>query len=205
MGFLASAPPGPIAIICIQRTLNDNRSSGFISGLGAATADTVFALLAAFALSFVQSFIQQHMFWFQAVGGILVMVLGFSIYMKKVNNQLGSVGTVKSSHLTNYLSTFLLTITNPIYFGVFMVLFAASGIDGAENSLISNLLLILGVGVGTSFWWFILSWGINKFRKKFTVRSLKWLNRISGVVIIVVGAFAIIKMLIDLLPRIVIS
>lgn len=198
VGFAASIPLGPIGIVCIQRTLNGNRNTGFISGLGAATADTIFAMLAVFALSYVQSFIEDKMYWFQAIAGILLMLLGFSIFLKKVRRPQKTNTQGNTSHLSNYLSVMLLTLTNPVYIGTFLLLFSALGIDGSENSFMLNLLLILGVLIGTSSWWFLLTWTINKLRKKFTIRSLWLINKISGGVIIFLGVLAIISMLFEI-------
>lgn len=204
IGFVASIPLGPIGIICIQRTLNGNRNIGFISGLGAASADTIFALLAVFALSYVTSFIEDKMYWFQAIAGILLMLLGFSIFLKKVtrhSNKQTKIST--TSHLNNYLSVLLLTLTNPSYIFIFITLFAAAGVSSGDGNLLNNLLLVAGVLIGASSWWFVLTWTINKLRKKFTLRSLWWINKISGSVIILIGALAIISMLFNLqLPSI---
>lgn len=198
IGFAASISLGPIGILCIQRTLSGNRNTGFLSGMGAATADTIFAMLAVFALSFVTSFIADKMYWFQAIAGILLMLLGFSIFMRKVGrpDKTRSVGS--TSHLKNYLSVLLLTLTNPGYIGVFIMLYAAAGINGSENSFMINLMLILGVFIGTSLWWFLLTWGVNKLRHRFTAKSLWWMNKISGGIIILLGVLAIISMLFDI-------
>lgn len=197
IGFLASIPLGPIGVICIRRTLNGTRNIGFVSGLGAATADTIFALLAVFAVSYVTSFLEGKEMWINAIGGILVMVLGFSIFMKRVDTSRALIKTETSNAnpLRSYLSILLLTITNPTYFFVFMSLFTAAGIDVTTNTLANNSLLILGIAIGTSTWWFFLTWIVNKIRSKFTMRSLWWLNKISGGVIILLGAMAIISML----------
>lgn len=198
IGFVASIPLGPIGIICIQRTLNGNRKTGFISGLGAATADTIFALLAVFALSYVTSFIEDKMYWFQTIAGLLLMLLGFSIFLKKVARPHPSRPNSGNSHLSNYLSVLLLTLTNPSYIFVFLALFAATGVSSTNSNVIHNMSLVLGVLIGASSWWFLLTWTINKLRKKFTLKSLWWINKISGGVIILLGALAIISMLFNL-------
>lgn len=201
IGFLASIPLGPIGVICIRRTLNGTRNTGFVSGLGAATADTIFALLAVFAVSYVTSFLEGKEIWINTIGGILVMILGFSIFMKRVDTSRGMVNNQESGSTNlarNYLSILLLTITNPTYFFVFMSLFSAAGIDVTTNTIGNNLFLIMGIAIGTSGWWFVLTWIINKIRQRFTMRSLWWLNKISGAVIIVLGAGAIISMLFTL-------
>lgn len=197
IGFVASIPLGPIGVICIQRTLNGNRTTGFISGMGAASADTIFAFLAVFALSYVQTFIDDKTYWIRAIGGIMVMLLGFSIFLKKVGRPSRS-SAGKATHLSNYLSVLLLTLTNPSYIFVFLTLFAAMGVGSSNNSLSINLLLIIGVFVGASSWWFILTWSVNKLRKKFSLRSLWWINKITGGLIILLGVISILSIFVAL-------
>jgi threonine/homoserine/homoserine lactone efflux protein len=53
IGFAIAAPVGPIGVLCIRRTLAEGRASGLVSGLGAATADAIYASVAALGLAFV--------------------------------------------------------------------------------------------------------------------------------------------------------
>lgn len=199
IGFLASVPLGPIGVICIQRTLNGTQKSGFISGLGAATADTVFATLAVFSLSFMTEFMDAHKHWFTAIGGILVILLGFSIFYKRVKrpSQRRQSG---SSFLSDYLSILFLTLTNPAYILVFITLFAALGISSEGNHTAVNLLLIAGVLVGAACWWLILTYVVNKLRKRFRLRHLWWINKITGAVIVLFGVLLVLSIVVNLGP-----
>lgn len=199
VGLLASVPLGPIGVICIQRTLNGNHMSGFSSGLGAATADTLFAGLAVFSLSFLTSFLNQNQIWFSAIGGIVIITIGFTIFYKRVKRPSQRKQT-KSNLFSNYLSIFLLTLTNPAYMLVFLTLFAALGVasDGNETSV--NMLLVGGVFVGASCWWLSLTYVVNKLRCKFRLRHLWWINKITGSLVILIGILLILSILIDLGP-----
>ncbi len=199
IGFLASIPLGPIGIICIQRTLSGTHRSGFYSGLGAAAADTIFAMLAVFALSFMTSFMDKYDYWFKAIGGILVIALGFSIFYKQIQRP-GQQKKVKGTFLSNFFSTFLLTLTNPAYIFVFLTLFAALGINSSGEGNASNAFLVLGVFGGATCWWFLLTYGVDKLRSKFKMRHLWWMNKITGVVIITFGALIILSLVFDLGP-----
>ena len=118
IGLVASIPLGPIGLLCIQRTLSKSHRSGFVSGLGAATADSMFATVA---------------------------------------------------------------------------LFAALGISHEGIPLGGGMSMILGVLCGASLWWFTLTFGVSFLRRKFRPRHLLWMNRISGSVIVVLGAAAILS------------
>lgn len=199
IGFLASVPLGPIGVICIQRTLNGTHKSGFFSGLGAATADTIFATLAVFSLSFLTDFMAAHKYWFTAVGGILIIILGFSIFYKRVKRPSQRRQT-KSSLLSDYLSIFFLTLTNPAYILVFITLFAALGISSEGTHAAVNLLLLLGVLAGASCWWFVLTYAVGKLRRRFRLRHLWWINKITGTVIILFGILLVLSIVVDLGP-----
>ncbi|HJE88866.1 LysE family translocator [Rikenella microfusus] len=199
VGFLASVPLGPIGVICIQRTLSGTHKSGFFSGLGAATADTIFATLAVFSLSFLTDFMELHKHWFTAIGGILIIVLGFSIFYKRVKRPSQRRQT-RSSLLSDYLSILFLTLTNPAYILVFITLFAALGISSEGHHTAVNLLLILGVLIGAACWWFTLTYAVSKLRRRFRLRHLWWINKITGAVIIAFGMLLVLSIVVYLGP-----
>lgn len=199
VGFLASVPLGPIGVICIQRTLNSGHTSGFFSGIGAATADTLFATLAVFSLSFLTDFMDSHKVWFTAVGGILIIVLGVSIFNKRVKRPSQRRQT-KSSLLSDYFSILFLTLTNPAYILVFITLFAALGISGEGHAAGWNCALLLGVSAGAACWWFTLTYVVSRLRKRFRLRHLWWINKITGGLIVLFGVLLVLSIVMDLGP-----
>ncbi len=203
-GLLASIPLGPIGVLCIQRTLSSSRHSGFISGLGAATADSIFAALAIFAITWITGFITKYELWVEALGGLLIMGFGVSIFYKKVKRNTPMQGAKTSGRqLANYISVLFLTLPNPAYFFVFVTIFAAMGIGVFEPNLTQKCLVVFGVMIGASAWWLLLTWLVDMFRKKFTIRSLWWLNKISGAIIILLGAYATLAVVYKLIRKLI--
>lgn len=200
-GLVASIPLGPIGVLCIQRTLSGSHRAGFVSGMGAATADTVFATLAIFALVWVNGFIARYEIWVEAIGGLLIVMFGLTIFIKKVRRP-GAVQS-KGSDISNFGTVLFLTLPNPAYFLVFVTIFAAMGIGGAEANTMQKWMIVLGVFIGASSWWFLLTWVVNKFRKKFTLHSLWWMNKISGGLIMLLGAYAVIMVIYKLIEALV--
>ncbi len=195
VGLLASIPLGPIGIICIQRTINKGKLSGFLSGMGAASADTVFAAIAGFSLSFIISFIQEQQVLFQAVGGLIVFGLGIKIFYTNPVKQLRRHKRKQNNLLEDYLSVLLVTITNPLAVFLFIALFASLGVVVEGENILLSLVATSGVFIGAILWWYILTTLVNIFRDKFRLKQLWWINKLSGAVIFTLGAVAIFGLL----------
>ena len=82
IGIMASAPMGPVGVLCIQRTLNKGRWYGFITGIGATVSDLIYALFTGFGMSFVMDFIQNERsrFILQICGSIVLLLFGVYCY-----------------------------------------------------------------------------------------------------------------------------
>jgi threonine/homoserine/homoserine lactone efflux protein len=198
IGLVASIPLGPIGVICIQRTLSKSYRSGFVSGLGAALADTLFATIAMLFLSVVLVFIETHIDLLKVLGGICVIIAGMRIFLRNLVLQIRRNRTKKNNLWGDFLSLFLLTFTNPAYILMFMALFAAFGIRRAGLPMGDVALLIAGVYGGATLWWLLLTSLVNLFRKKFRPRHLLALNRISGGLIVLLGAVSILSLFINM-------
>ncbi|NHB69519.1 LysE family translocator [Perlabentimonas gracilis] len=195
VGLLASIPLGPIGIICIQRTINKGKLSGFLSGMGAASADTIFAAIAGFSLSFIISFIQEQQVIFQAIGGLIVFGLGIKIFYTNPVRQLRRHKRKQNNLLEDYLSVLLVTITNPLAVFLFIALFASLGVVVEGENILLSLVATSGVFIGAMLWWYILTTLVNIFRDKFRLKQLWWINKLSGAVIFTLGAVAIFGLL----------
>ncbi|MBR8534662.1 LysE family transporter [Carboxylicivirga sediminis] len=193
IGVSASIPLGPIGVLVVQRTLNKGHLSGFVSGLGAALSDTIYAIIAGFSLSFIVGFIESQLLWIQIFGVIILISLGLKIFNTNPAIQLRRQKRKTTSLLQDFFSTFALTIANPLAVFLFLAFFAGFRVVGSENTLIDNLLLIGGVMVGAASWWLILSSLVNMFRSKINLRRLFWINKIAGstIIVLVVLAFSI--------------
>ena len=191
IGISIAAPVGPIGVLCVQRTLAAGKIYGLISGLGAATADAFYGLIAGFGLTFVSGFmIEQHM-WFRLIGGAFLVCLGIKAFLSAPTNQEGSAKA--PSRVGAYGSTFLLTLTNPMTVLSFAAIFAGFGLANSGANYVSAIILVLGVFGGSALWWFILSSVTGVFREKITHRGLRWINKVSGVIITCFGVLSILS------------
>jgi threonine/homoserine/homoserine lactone efflux protein len=194
VGFLISTPVGPIAVLCIQRTLNRGRLHGIVSGLGAATADVVYGFIAAFGLTFISNFLVKEQLWLRLVGGIFICYMGVRVFLSK--SQQRAVQGDSNSFVRDYVSAFFLTLTNPITFLAFAATFAGLGLVKVVEHHITALLLVAGVFIGSGLWWLILNCTIATFLGKLIYGKPAWLNKVSGVVIIVFGLFVLLTLII---------
>ncbi|MDO4462857.1 MAG: LysE family transporter [Bacteroidia bacterium] len=182
IGLLASMPLGPIGVLCIQRTLTKGRMSGFASGLGAATSDFIYAVVAGFSVSLVVSFIEEYQQVLTWVGAVILVGLGLKIYFSNPSTQMAKSRNRKtSSLLQDYGYTFALTFTNPLAIFLFLSLFS---LFGGEKTFAEQILRMLGVGIGASLWWLTLVMLVGLFRRFFTLKRLYYMNKVAGGVII---------------------
>jgi threonine/homoserine/homoserine lactone efflux protein len=193
LGFSIAAPVGPIGILCIRRTISEGRLSGFVSGLGAATADGLYGCVAAFGLTFISSFLVSQQFWLRLVGGLFLGYLGMRTLLARPTVQ--AAATNSKGILSAYLSTFFLTITNPMTILSFAAVFAGLGLAAVNSSYGIAGNLVLGVVLGSALWWLCLSGIVSIFRQKFNTTGLIWVNRISGMIILGFGGLALVSIL----------
>ncbi len=189
IGFSIAAPVGPIGILCIRRTLAEGRIAGLVSGLGAATADLLYGCVAGFGLTFISQFLIDQELWLRLVGGLFLIYLGIRTFLSTGSND--EIQSQKSGLWSAYFTTFILTLTNPLTILSFAAIFAGLGIVNTSGDYASALLLIAGVFTGSALWWFLLSAGANFFQKKIDAQGLAWINRISGIIILIFGIIAL--------------
>jgi len=189
IGFSIAAPVGPIGVLTIKRTLTEGRLSGFVTGMGAAMADTLYGVIAGFGLTVVSSFIMTQEFWMKLVGGLFLLFLGIKSFIAKPASTAANLDS--KGLFNNFISTFFLTVTNPATILSFLAIFAGLGLGTTKTDYSSSISLVLGVFIGSGLWWFILSSAVSRFQSKITPVRLTWINRLSGLLILSFGVFAL--------------
>ena len=193
IGFVIAAPVGPIGVLCARRTLMFGRRAGFFSGMGAATADAIYGFVAAFGLTLVSDFLIGHNVFLRLVGGSLLCILGIkALFVPPVSKRDYPKSLKKFAGM--YSSTFFLTLTNPMTIFSFAAVFAGFGLAGVKGSIFSSGVLILGVFLGSALWWLFLVGIFSMFRRRFHSHQLRWVNLISGIIIIASGILALLSL-----------
>jgi len=203
IGLSIAAVVGPISVLCIQRTLQKGQLYGLVSGMGAATADGIYGSIAGFGLTLISNFLVSEQLWIRLIGGLFLIYLGIKTMLTRPAERaatvttVGTIGTIGTGSANNfvgaYLSTFLLTLTNPLTILSFAAIFAGIGVGGIGSGYLAATFVVLGVFAGSALWWLILTSVVSLLRRKMTTLWLLWVNRLSGAIILVFGILALIS------------
>jgi len=185
IGLIIAVPVGPVAVLCIHRTLHHGALSGFTSGLGAAFGDALYGVIAAFGLTLISDWLLGHQDLVRGIGCVVLFFIG--VKMLRAAPAQVPIAERRPHHETlahSFGSTFLLTVTNPITILAFFAIFAAFGAEDVTRHPMLATALVGGVFAGSTFWWVALAAGAALLRGRMTAGTMVWIGRISGVVIL---------------------
>ena len=192
IGVIASAPMGPVGILCIQRTLNKGRWYGFVTGIGAACSDIVYALFTGLGMSFVMDFVNnsQNKFILQILGSVMLLIFGIYCFKSNPTKNMHQSSNKQGTLTHNAITAFLVTLSNPLIVFLFMATFAQFAF------VVPDMPIEMGVGYlsivfGALLWWFGLTWLIDKVRGKFDTNGILIINKVIGSVVIIFSVIAL--------------
>lgn len=192
IGFSVAAPVGPIGLLVINRTLTRGWSYGAATGFGAAAADMVYGLIAAFGLSAVSEFLLNQKDIIGLLGGFFLCWLAFKTFAAKVPTSSQGVPLVSGKPAQAFLSAFALCLTNPMTILSFVAIFAGAGLVTSGGDIYLGLVMAFGVFAGAAIWHTVLlSGGVSLMRHKLSYSHMRWINRISGLLLLSFGVFSI--------------
>ncbi|MDH4069152.1 MAG: LysE family transporter [Ignavibacteria bacterium] len=191
IGLVITIPPGPIGVMCLRRTMAEGLLRGFVIGLGAAIADTLFSAIAAFGLTLIADIALDQYFWIRLAGGILLLFLGIRTLV--ISHEAPILPFRVNAMLGPFLTALVLALTNPLTIVAFAGIFTVFGL-GHDLSLTSASLLVLGVFAGSCLWFLTLGWIAIIFGQRLHSTGLRWVHRIAGILIIVSGVAAFVTL-----------
>jgi len=181
IGIMVAVPVGPLGLLCINRSLATGALCGLFSGLGVATADALAAGIAALGITLISGFLTDHQVLLRLAGGIFLCYLGVKIYQTKPTQQTPT-GDVNGL-LGAYVTTFLLTFSNPVTILSFIAIYAGWQVESLRGHYFAAAVLTLGVFIGSALWWVLLFLGMTTFPDRFSLQTLGWIHRVSGALI----------------------
>lgn len=186
IGMIASAPMGPVGILCVQRTLNKGRWYGFATGIGAAVSDIFYAGITGLGMTFVMDLVDnpQTRFYLQIGGSLLLLAFGWYTYRTDPTRKMHQSGQQKGTLWYNIWTAFLVTFSNPLIIFLFLAMFAqfAFVLPSHPFEMLVGFASIVG---GALLWWWGLTWLVDKIRTKFDVYGIRLINQIIGVAVII--------------------
>ena len=190
IGIVASAPMGPVGILCVQCTLNKGRIYGLITGLGAAVSDIIYALITGYGLSFIYDFIHNRtaLFWLQLIGAALMFVFGVHTFRTNPAKNTHNVSRNKSSLVQNGVTGFFLAFSNPLLVLLFLALFTPFNFMLPELALYNQFIGYAAIFGGAMLWWLFITYVVSKLRERFDVRGVWMINKVIGT-LVMIGSF----------------
>jgi threonine/homoserine/homoserine lactone efflux protein len=192
VGVVVSAPLGPVGVLCIQRTLNKGRWYGFVTGLGAALSDIGYALLTGYGMSFMDEFLTRNQLLLQIIGSVMLFVFGVYTFRSNPVQSIRPVSSTPGTYLHNFVTAFFVTLSNPLIIFLFIGLFARVSFVMPGSPLGFQLVGYLAILAGAVTWWLLLTYFVNKVRTQFNLRGIWVLNRIIGVLVMVMSLVGLV-------------
>lgn len=194
IGIVASAPMGPVGVLCVQRTLNKGRAYGLVTGAGAAFSDLLYALVTGYGLSFLYDIIHNEsaLYWMQLLGATIMFIFGVHTFRTNPMKNTRNVSRNKSNLLHNGITGFFITLSNPLILLLFMALFTPFNFMLPDMPLFNQCVGYLSIFGGAMLWWLFITYVVNKLRVRFDVRGIWIINRVIGVIVMVCSLVGIV-------------
>ncbi len=193
VGLAVAAPVGPMSVLCMRRCMSDGALAGLLSGLGIAAADAAYAAAAGFGLASVSLLLLDYQFALRAVGGLALIGIALRIFLAAVPS--AEKNPNRGALPMAFLSCFLLTLANPTTILSFLAIFAGLGLVEQTQDYGVAGSLVLGVFLGSTLWWVVLSGAIGILRTRLTPATLVLINRLSAAVLLAFGLWALASLL----------
>ena len=193
VGLCISVPMGSVGVSVVHRVLANNNKKALVIALGSSLADTLFGIVAIYGLSAITDFIHLHRNGLHIIGGISLLYIAVNVYFSKTKD------VEKENHIyslgKDFITGFVLTITNPLTAIAILALFAWFGIKGSSISFLSATLLTTGLIAGLIIWWLTLINITNHFKRRFEISSLQIINQVFGIILLILGILVLVKVI----------
>lgn len=194
-GLIISIPLGPMALICIRRTLNQGYLTGLVTAFGIALADSIYASIAGFGVGFIIDQIREHEKLVGLLGGIIITVLGLIMIISQTRTKPKEKLTAAPFSLfRSFYTAILLTLSNPITLLALIALFSWIGAL-KDQTLFDTWLIVLGVFMGALTWFNLLALFSSILKSKLKPEVINIVHRVTGILIIIIGIIMTLKML----------
>lgn len=196
IGFVASISIGPTAFTTVQRTINNGKLRGLIMGFGVAIADTILAIIATLSINSIFTIIESYQIPIRIIGGVIILSVGYRLLRQKSYMQNPEIKGKISTYTTDFLSTFLLALSNPVTIVIYALLFTTFSIIFNNENLFELLELCGGIFIGANLWWGLIVFSTNLISGRLWLKDSQRLNKSFGSIVIFFGIVSLISLLI---------
>lgn len=198
IGMIVSFPVGPLGLLSVQRTVKRGRKIGFLSGVGAALSDLIYSSIAVLGMGYINHFIKRNISVINWVVGILFLSVGTNIFIKAIKNKNKKIKSqqneeIKEEIIHPAVSNFLMGLSNPMTFLVFVAIFTRMHIHINQKHIIKNLIFVSSIFAGSCILWLFVTGFIKNSEESYKIEDFRWVDRVIGTVIILFGIFSIVK------------
>jgi threonine/homoserine/homoserine lactone efflux protein len=192
VGFTSSITFGTMQVLCVSRTILDGRRAGFLSGIGVAMCDTIYAAIALFFYTVISPFLEKNMGWLSIVGGLIVIAIGAGIFFSKVSDSTSSRDSASGSvsgwrYVTSAFGVDITTFFTTIPYILTFMTMIGSIMDRGE----SNMVTLVGFFFGALLWWVFITTLMGGLRHRIPENFKQYINKISGIIIAILGLLVI--------------
>lgn len=191
LGLAIAAPVGPIGILCIRRSLTESRSRGLWTGLGAASADAIYGLIAGLGLTMISTFLVKIQLWLKLGGALFLAYLG--LVALRSTPPADSPSIPAGSLTAAYFSTFLLTLSNPMTILSFLAVMTSAGLVETANQASAVWTLVAGIFCGSALWWLSLSYGVSRLTHWIGTGLIRRINRLAAIALLLFSVYLIVS------------
>ena len=191
IGLLFGLPVGAIGALTVQRAWSLGTKAGLLTGLGSSVADCFYACVGAFGLTLISGFLLRWQGVITALGGALILAMGLKSLIRPQGELPPDEGTLGGAKL--FFTSFAIGITNPAAILTFLFAFSYFGISEVSGWG-DGVLLVLGVFLGTYFWWGTLATLTQLIKRRAAKFQLRTMNRILGGILCAFGILVFVRL-----------
>ena len=192
IGFSVALPIGPSSLLCIRNALSQGFLSGIITSLGASIAIACYGAVAGFGMNFMTTFLTKYGLIFNIFGTLFLGYLGVKT-LREVP-LMHDCSQREKNFVQAFFASFILTIANPMTVLVLASLLTSLTLDLSDY--FSAYFLTGAIFLGAFGWLIILSLLMVLIGKWMNAKSMCWVNKISGLILIgfaLFSAYAVFK------------
>lgn len=188
IGILVSCPMGPTGILCVQRTLLEGRRSGLLTGLGASLSDIFYAALCSLGVGVVIDVLDKYRAGIEIFASIVLIIFGIYTFFSVPRYVAPDKDQEQKGDSYLVVSSFLLTLSNPLIIFFYLALFSFFPIFSEHVSpLLTSIILLVSIEIGALLWWWLVTLIVSRLRVHLRPSRIRLLNHVIAILLIAAG------------------